>query len=122
MSKGYYQNPLLDEVLKKIPRQVEKEVNLQMEIIYRIEEILKHKGWSQTDLAKAMGKKDPEISKWLGGRHNFTIATIARIEAALGEDILTVKRYRKRASGYEQMPVEKRRWLSEKPAPGYGKK
>ena len=63
-------------------------------------------------MAKATGKKNTEISKWLSGQHNFTIATIARIEAALGEDILSVKRYRKPVTGYNQMPESKRRYLS----------
>lgn len=37
-----------------------------------------------------LGKKEPEISKWMRGTHNFTIGTIAAIEAALGEPILRV--------------------------------
>ena len=36
----------------------------------------------------------------MSGQHNFTIATIAKIEVALGEDILSVKHFRKAESAY----------------------
>ena len=68
-----------------------------------------------------MGKKNAEISKWLSGEHNFTIATIAKIECILGEDIISVKQYRKTVKGYSQLPESQRRLLSEKPHPKYGK-
>lgn len=101
MDKIYYSDPLFDEMLALVPAEISRRHDLLVDIGSRIEEILKRKGWSQTDFAKAMGKKDSEISKWMGGGHNFTIATIARIEAVLEEDILTVKRYRKKISGYQ---------------------
>lgn len=37
-----------------------------------------------------LGKKEPEISKWMRGTHNFTIDTISSIENALGVQILQV--------------------------------
>jgi hypothetical protein len=69
-----------------------------------------------------MCKRDSEISKWLGGGHNFTIATIAKIEAVLGEDIISVKKYRKPVAGYALMPEGKRHLLSERARPKYGRK
>ena len=122
MAKVYYSDPLFDELVKQIPERISREVDLFLDIVYRIDEILKRKGWSQADLAKAMGKKEPEISKWLGGGHNFTIATIAKIEAALGEEILSVKRYRKPVTGYKRMQEHKRLLLSENDRPQYGRK
>ena len=44
----------------------------------------------QKDLAKALGKNESEISKWLSGSHNFTLKTIARIEDVLGDKLLEV--------------------------------
>lgn len=122
MAKVFYSDPLFDEVVKQIPERIAREVDLFLDIVYRIDEILKRKGWTQADLAKAMGKKESEISKWLSGGHNFTIATIAKIEAALGEDIISVKRYRKPVSGYESIPASKRQYLSENSRPAYGKR
>jgi len=48
------------------------------------------KGMSQRDLARALGKSELEISKWLTGLHNLELKTIARIEEVLGEEILSV--------------------------------
>ena len=64
------------------------------DIANRIEKILERKGWSQADFARAAGKKEAEISKWMSGQHNFTIRTIAKIENVLGDKILHVKQFR----------------------------
>ena len=122
MTRTYYKDPILDDILSNIPKGIQKEVDMFYAIAVRINEILKRKGWNQADLAKAMGKKEAEISKWLSGSHNFTISTLARIETVLEEDILSVKKYRKPVSGYEQMPAARRRWLSDSGAEKYGKK
>ena len=114
-------DPLFDELVARIPEETSRHHDLLVEIGSRIEEILKRRGWTQSDLAKAMGKRESEISKWLGGGHNFTIATIANIETTLGEDILSVKRYRKPVSGYNALPASHRRLLSEGKS-SYGKK
>ena len=79
----------MGDILNEIPRGIQKEVDMFFAISNRIGEILKRKGWSQADLAKAIGKQEAEISKWLSGSHNFTIATIAKIEAALEDDIIS---------------------------------
>lgn len=122
MARTYYKDPILDDILSNIPKGIQKEVDMFYEIAARIDEILKRKGWNQADLAKAMGKKEAEISKWLSGSHNFTISTLARIETVLEEDIISVKKYRKPVSGYEQIPAAGRRWLSDSGAPRYRKK
>ena len=115
-------DPMFDELVAQIPKETMRHHNILIEIGDRIDEILKRKGWSQTEFAKAMGKRDSEISKWLGGGHNFTIATITKIEAVLGEDIISVKKYRKPVSGYAMMPEERRRLLNDEARPKYGKR
>ena len=122
MTRTYYKDPVLDDILSNIPKGIQKEVDMFYAIAVRINDILKRKGWNQADLAKAMDKKEAEVSKWLSGNHNFTISTLARIETALEEDIISVKKYRKPVSGYEQMPAAGRRWLSDNTAEKYRKK
>ena len=39
-----------------------------------------------------MNKKPLEINKWLKGRHNLTLKTIAKSESELGEAIIYVKK------------------------------
>ena len=121
MATIYYSDPLFDELYSQISEESKRSSAYSFAIAARISEILCRKGWSKTDFARAMGKKEPEISKWMSGQHNFTIATIAKIEAALGEDILSVKKYRKNASGYSRTTKAKRRFLSEQEKHKYGK-
>ena len=59
-------------------------------IAERLDAILNQKGITQHELAKRLGKRDSEVSKWLTGRHNFTTNTIARIEMAIEEKLIRV--------------------------------
>ena len=94
-SKCTYVNPLFKDLLESVPAETRRQAGISFGIAHRIGEILDHKGWSQADFAKAAGKKEAEISKWMSGQHNFTVRTIAFIETVLGEEILSVKLYRK---------------------------
>ena len=102
MATVYYSDPLFNELYSKIPEDSKRMSSHSFAIATRISDILQRKRWSRTDLANAMGKKNAEISKWMSGQHNFTIETIAKLEAALGEDIISVKKYRKPVAGYAQ--------------------
>lgn len=56
----------------------------------RIEHILREKGMSHKDLADATHHSQGEVSRWMNGTHNFTLATLAKISVALGVNILTL--------------------------------
>ena len=84
------QNPLFRESLAAIPEERKAEFDLSFAIATRIDEVLKRKGLTQRELAKRLGKRESEVSKWLTGRHNFTTNTIARISLALGATIINV--------------------------------
>lgn len=67
-------------------------VKKNLDITEQIIAILDRKGMTRRDLAKALGKSEPEVSRMLSGLHNLTLKTIAELEVALGEEIvLTVK-------------------------------
>lgn len=70
------------------PEDIERFVDKGLDISQQILAAMKEKGWTQKDLASALGKSDPEISKWLSGTHNLTLRSIAKIEAALDADII----------------------------------
>jgi transcriptional regulator with XRE-family HTH domain len=77
-------------------------VRKSIDIADRISMILESQGKTQKDLAQALGKSESEISKWLGGQHNFTVRTLTAVEDALGENIFVVpegKRQEKYYSG-----------------------
>jgi transcriptional regulator with XRE-family HTH domain len=49
------------------------------------------KGWKSQDLAKEMGKKPSEVSKWLTGMQNLTLKSIIKMELALGVELINIK-------------------------------
>ena len=74
----------------KVSPEVRRSVSLSFLIVDRINAILEERGLKQKDLANMLGKKEPGISKWMRGTHNFTIDTISSIENVLGYPILQV--------------------------------
>jgi len=77
-------------ILDKTSPDVKIFVRLYANIVVRVNELMKEKGWTQKELAEKMGKKPSEINRWLKGEHNFTLRSIAKLEAELGEPILSV--------------------------------
>lgn len=77
-------------MLAQVPPQVKAEVNLSFEISNRIEELMREKGLTKKQFADALGKRPCEVTKWLSGQHNFTIATIAMLSTFFGRSIVTV--------------------------------
>ncbi len=83
-------NKLLDEIRQTMTPEMKRQMELSVKIANRIYEILEEKGLSQKDLAHLLGKTETEVSRWLSGTHNMTMATIAKISAALDTDIVQV--------------------------------
>jgi transcriptional regulator with XRE-family HTH domain len=72
-------NPEIDKFIEKNLAITEK-VRLAMEL----------KGWKSQDLAKEMGKKPSEVSKWLTGMQNLTLKSIIKMELALGVELINI--------------------------------
>ena len=85
-------NKRLEETRKSISNDVDITVRQSFEIVDRIHEILVRQGKERKDLALLLGKSESEISKWMSGTHNFTIQTLAKIQAVLGESVIEVTR------------------------------
>jgi len=79
-----------ERMMAKMPQDVKIFVDKYADIVIRVNQLLKEKKFTQKDLAEKMEKNPSEISKWLGGNHNFTLRSIAKLEAELGETILYV--------------------------------
>jgi len=73
----------------QVPNEVKRFVDHSFDIVDQIFDILARQGMTQRDLAEKLGKKESEVSKWMQGTHNFTIKSIAKIEAVLCESIMT---------------------------------
>ena len=84
-------NKLMDEIRKSTPADTNKQVDLCVAIANRVFELLQERNMKQRDFAKALGKTETEVSRWLSGTHNLTLATIAKMATVLGDDIITTK-------------------------------
>lgn len=81
---------LFDECLSQVPNDVKLELDMSFALADKIDMILREKNISQKQLAKKMGKTEAEVSRWLGGTHNFTLRTIAKISDALGIKLISI--------------------------------
>lgn len=80
----------MDEIRSTISPEMKLQMELSVAIANRIYAILEAKGMTQKNFAQLMDKTETEVSRWLSGTHNLTMATICKISAALGEDIIRV--------------------------------
>ena len=56
----------------------------------QIDDALKANGMTQKELAERIGTSAAAVSRWLGGGHNFTLSTLAKISAVLGVPLISV--------------------------------
>lgn len=77
-------------ILDKTPEETRIFVRKYGDIVMRVHQLLKERGITQKQLAASMEKSPSEISKWLSGEHNFTLRSIARLEAELGVDLIYI--------------------------------
>ncbi len=102
--------------LKKVGKEVRNFHRVSMGIANVLDDFLTQKfDGKQKDFAAFLGKKDSEISKWLSGNHNFTLKSIAFLEAKLDTKILFTK-YDRQFSHYENKRAVVFQILSDTPA------
>lgn len=69
----------LQEIFDEIPREKREETRLSFAISNRIDTLMRQRGLNRKQLAEALGKRPNEITRWLSGEYNFTLATIAKL-------------------------------------------
>lgn len=67
-----------------------EDLDLMLAVSYRIREIMHTLDMNQTQFGKLLGAKPSEVSKWLSGKHNFTLKTLADIEAKTGHKVYSI--------------------------------
>jgi transcriptional regulator with XRE-family HTH domain len=77
-------------ILAETPEETKIFSRMYADIVVRVNQLLKAKGFSQKDLADKLEKRPSEINKWLIGEHNFTLRSLAKLEAELGETIINI--------------------------------
>ncbi len=80
----------LNELFKDIPPEIREQTELTFAISDRIYELMQERGLSKKQFAEALGKRPCEVTKWLSGEHNFTIATIAMLSTFFGKPVIAV--------------------------------
>ena len=81
---------LFDECLGTVRNDVKIELDMSFALADKIDMILREKNISQKQLAEKMGETEAEVSRRLGGTHNFTLRTIAKVSDTLGVKLLTI--------------------------------
>lgn len=85
-------SPIVKEALDRIP-DLEWETDALTEgIARRIDAVMKEKGINKKQLAELTHRRPSDVTRWLGGGHNFTCRTIALIQHALGASIIEITR------------------------------
>lgn len=80
----------LRELLGEISPADRAQTRLSFEISNRLDALMQERGMTKKQLADAIGKRPSEITRWLSGEHNFTIATLGMLSAFFGQPIVTV--------------------------------
>jgi len=78
-------------MMKRIPKEIQQQVEFNLDIADEIYNTLVQKGLKAADLARLMGKSESEVSKWMTGTHNFSMKTIQKIGLALGTELIMTK-------------------------------
>ena len=81
---------LFEECINTTPEDIRQQVDLSFQIADKIAAILQQRGMTQKEFAHKIGRSEAEVSRWVGGTHNFTIATLAKISSTLGVPIISV--------------------------------
>jgi transcriptional regulator with XRE-family HTH domain len=77
-------------ILEKTPEDTKVFVSWYAALVVKINQSLEDKGMTQNDLAKKLGKHPSEIHRWINGDHNFTLRSLAKIQAELGVTLLEI--------------------------------
>ena len=77
-------------ILAETPEETKIFARMYADIVVRVNQLLKSKGFNQKDLAQRMEKRPSEINKWLVGEHNFTLRSLAKLESELGDVIINI--------------------------------
>ena len=85
-------SPIVQEAYDSIPSLDWATDAITDGIAGRIDAVMKEKGISKKELAALTHRRPSDVTRWLGGGHNFTCRTIALIELALGVRIIEIAR------------------------------
>ena len=83
-------SPIIREAYDHIPALDWATDEITEGIASRIDAVMKEKGISKKQLAELTHRRPSDVTRWLGGGHNFTCKTIALIQQALGVPLIEI--------------------------------
>lgn len=81
---------LFDQIVAETPPELKKQLDMSFAIADKLDATLKERGLTQKEFAHMIGHTQAEVSRWLSGTHNFTLATLAKISVALEVNLFTI--------------------------------
>lgn len=81
---------LFHQIIDETPEDLKTQLLYSDAIAVKLDGMLKKRGMTQRDLARNTKKTEAEVSRWLGGTHNFTLRTLAKISIVMGEDLIRI--------------------------------
>ena len=72
-------NRIMDEIRASVSPEMKMRMEMSVAIANRIYDILEKKNMTQKEFARQLGKTETEVSRWLSGTHNLTMATLCKI-------------------------------------------
>jgi transcriptional regulator with XRE-family HTH domain len=113
MKKNLFKGNVLKNLFEEM-KEIEKvQIETKFNLANALESLLKNKGISKSEFAAKMGKSPSEISKWMSGKHNFTIDTLMEIAHALKVDITELLRFRPEPLFKTQVTVHRKKSSNE---------
>lgn len=77
-------NPLIKTILSEASPLKRMQNKNRVALACRIDDLIKEKGYNNTQFANKLNKQPSVITKWLSGTHNFTMETLDEIAYFLG--------------------------------------
>lgn len=82
--------PEVKDAIESLPSEEKIFLDRSMEIASYIVELMHQHGILQKELASRMSKTEAEVSRMLSGMQNYTLRSLAKVEAALGCQVIYV--------------------------------
>ena len=83
-------NISLTDLFNEIPKEKREETRLSFAISNRLDALMRERGLTKKQFADALGKRPNEVTRWLSGEHNFTLATLAMLSTFFDQPIISV--------------------------------
>ena len=81
---------IISKTVKEIDPVEREFVQLSMGLAMKAKLALRDMGKTQGELAKELGKRESEVSRWFSGTHNLTLYSLAKLHVALGRKLFDI--------------------------------